>query len=80
MALQQQTNMKYDFVNITTVKVSVIEGKELRVLWSMQYSSVLLQLWWWNKQLNQMHAIQKGTANQEHTTLNKNDNFGPIKH
>lgn len=25
-----------------------------------------------------MHAIQKGTANQEHTTLNKNDNFGPI--
>jgi len=32
MALQQQTNMKYGFVNATLVQVSVIEVKELGVL------------------------------------------------
>lgn len=32
MALQQQTNMKYDFVDITVVKVLVTEVKELGVL------------------------------------------------
>lgn len=46
MALQQQTNMKYGFVNATLVQVSVIEVKELGVLWSMQYRTVQSQLFY----------------------------------